>query len=238
MTGPRGWYVLEEQKSVMPRWTGSPKLQLALVFLTCGLFVLSLVDAPYPQEQFLQHIPTVAAIPLLFLVAARRWLSNGSFGCLVLFLWFHIVAARYLYSYVPYDAWSRVLLGGSPTEWFGWRRNHFDRLVHACFGVLAVPPCFEIACRHGQLRPGWSIVLAVGVVMTISAGYEIFEWLITLIMAPEQAEEYNGQQGDMWDPQKDMALALVGTIPSCLWLLWRQRARHPSEAGPSFRNTP
>jgi len=53
----------------------------------------------------------------------------------------------------------------------------------------------------------WHAVLFVGLV---SAAYEIFEWLLTIVVAPEMAADYNGQQGDPWDAQKDMAMALVG----------------------------
>jgi putative membrane protein len=42
--------------------------------------------------------------------------------------------------------------------------------------------------------------------------YEVFEWLLSVFLSPDQAEAYNGQQGDMWDPQKDMALAMLGAI--------------------------
>jgi putative membrane protein len=60
----------------------------------------------------------------------------------------------------------------------------------------------------------------------VSALYEIFEWLITIVLAPGMADEYNGQQGDVWDSQKDMAIALVGAFVVSLWMLVRRvRAR-------------
>ena len=48
--------------------------------------------------------------------------------------------------------------------------------------------------------------------MSTSLLYELFEWGIATTLSPEAAEAYNGQQGDMWDAHKDMALALVGGI--------------------------
>lgn len=66
---------------------------------------------------------------------------NDSY-CLVVFLWLHILGARYIYSFVPYDDWSRSVLGSGISEWFGWERNHYDRLVHLCFGglwMVAIP---------------------------------------------------------------------------------------------------
>jgi len=111
---------------------------------------------------------------------------------------------------VPYDAWSHFLTGHTVSQAFGLARNEFDRLVHLAFGVLAVPVYAEAAQRHGgasRRAALWHAVLFVGLV---SAAYEIFEWLLTMVVAPEMAADYNGQQGDPWDAQKDMAMALVG----------------------------
>jgi putative membrane protein len=56
--------------------------------------------------------------------------------------------------------------------------------------------------------PSWFV--AWPMLMTISMIYEIFEWGLTLVLSPDMADSYNGQQGDMWDSQKDMAMALLG----------------------------
>lgn len=64
--------------------------------------------------------------------------------------------------------------------------------------------------RHADMGPRaalWTAWLFVG---AVSALYEIFEWLLTMLVAPEVADQYNGQQGDMWDSQKDMAIAILG----------------------------
>ena len=57
----------------------------------------------------------------------------------------------------------------------------------------------------------------------LSMAYEIFEWLLTVFLSPEDADSYNGQQGDMWDAQKDMALALVGSTLSAIWIYLIER---------------
>lgn len=182
----------------------------ALLLISCVLLVLSLLWPPFPAEQILQHVPTSVAILLLAIVAKRRWLSTTAFACLVAFLWLHILGARYIYSYVPYDAWMQSILEGSPTAWFGWRRNHYDRLVHFCFGLLVLVPTTEVAVSFGDLNRYWAIGFAACFIAALSAGYEIFEWLLTVAMSPEAADAYNGQQGDPWNAQKDMALAMIG----------------------------
>ena len=59
------------------------------------------------------------------------------------------------------------------------------------------------------------MLFGVLVVLSASAVYEIFEWLLTVVMAPQHAEAYNGQQGDLWDAQKDMALSFGGSLCAC-----------------------
>jgi putative membrane protein len=79
-------------------------------------------------------------------------------------------------------------------------------------GVLAVPVYAEASERHagaGRRAALWNALLFVGMV---SAAYEIFEWLLTMVVAPDMAADYNGQQGDPWDAQKDMAMAIVGAV--------------------------
>ena len=177
----------------------------------------------FPEEQALQHSATVVALVLLTVCARKEWLSTAAFTCLVGMLWLHILGARYIYSYVPYHEWFTTLCGSSPAEWFGWQRNHYDRLVHFCFGMLSIFPLYEVATRYGRLSPRWAILLSLFAIMTISAAYEIFEWMIAVVMAPDYAEAYNGQQGDVWDPQKDMALALAGSLVAAALMAIRIR---------------
>jgi len=66
-----------------------------------------------------------------------------------------------------------------------------------------------------------AILSAFLFVGAVSALYEIFEWLLTIVLAPGMADEYNGQQGDMWDSQKDMAIALAGGGIVAFWMLLR-----------------
>jgi len=183
--------------------------------------LLANIRQPYPDIAPLQHIPTVILIltgPMLL----RRWpLSDGSVGCILTFLLLHTLAGRYTYSNVPYDAWGRALLGVSIDQTFGLVRNDFDRLVHVSFGLFAIRPFAEAARRYGGMGAKAAIVSGFLFVGAVSALYEIFEWLITIVLAPGMADEYNGQQGDMWDSQKDMAIAMVGGAIVSLWMLAR-----------------
>jgi len=182
---------------------------------------LANVRQPYPDIAPLQHIPTMLLI-LAAPVLLRRWpLSDGSVGCVLAFFLLHTLAGRYTYSNVPYEAWGRALFGFSIDRTFGLVRNDFDRLVHLSFGLFAIRPFAEAARRYGGMGPKAAILSGFLFVGAISALYEIFEWLITIVLAPGMADEYNGQQGDVWDSQKDMAIALVGGALVSSWMLMR-----------------
>ena len=202
------------------------KYQFACIAVCALLLAATLWSPIYPREQWLQHVPTVIAIPALFWAAWKGWCSNRSMTCLAAMLALHIVGARWIYSYVPYERWCDVAIGSGPREWFGWTRNHYDRLVHFAFGLLMTLPIVEASQRFLRLSVPVAITTAWLAVAGISAAYEVFEWALAVIAAPDFAEKYNGQQGDFWDPQKDMALALAGSSLTAFGLAaWLLHAR-------------
>ncbi|MES1245028.1 MAG: DUF2238 domain-containing protein [Acidobacteriota bacterium] len=197
------------------------------------LLVLGCIGAPYPEQMYLQHIPTVVA--LVALAASSRWypLSNAAFTCLILFLLLHILGARYIYSYVPYDEWLRALVGTDLISIFYFQRNHYDRLVHFAFGLLWVLPVREVCVRYFKVPRRFAFYVAFEFVLSASALYELFEWGLTMVLSPNDADAYNGQQGDMWDAHKDMALAVLGSVVALGFLyLRRYDSRHAPETLP------
>lgn len=190
------------------------KYQLILIAITAVLIPLSFVQAPYPEQLLLQHILTVIGIILLAVATVGPKLSNLSFACLIGFLWLHIIGARWIYSFVPYDDFAQMISGVTISETFGWQRNHYDRLVHFASGLLWVAPGSELLQRACGMRPLAAVLLAISLVLSIGAIYEILEWQIATMLSPAQAAAYNGQQGDVWDPQKDMAFAGLGAVIS------------------------
>ncbi len=192
--------------------TATPPAQRRLFGLLLMLLLFAQIDQPYPEIALLQHIPTmllIVASPWLL----RRWpMSTASVACIVLFMALHTLGGRYAYSNVPYDEWARALTGTGLSDAFGWSRNHYDRFVHFAFGALSVIPVAEIARRWGGLGARGAALTVLAWVLAISCLYEIFEWLLTIVAAGETADRYNGQQGDIWDAQKDMALATLGAI--------------------------
>lgn len=206
-------------------WRALPSLQRAILAALGLLLLLAQIDPPFPETAFLHHLPTLAlllAAPFLL----RRWpMSTGATACVAGFLALHTIGGRWTYTEVPYDAVVQALFGTSITELFGFSRNHYDRLVHFGYGLLVVLPVEEALERHAGLGRRTARYIAFESVLAASALYEIFEWALTLAAAGATADAYNGQQGDIWDAQKDMALAALGAA-LMLAAIWLRRRRH------------
>ena len=195
-------------QAALPRDSVNRGLLAALLVV----WAVSCIKLPHPEYFAMQHLPTVIAVVALVWVERRVGITRLGFALVIAFLLLHVVGARYLYSYVPYDEWSERLLGLRINEQFGFERNHYDRLVHFAFGFLFVLPLWEFLEKPLKLRAIWAATGAICAVLAASAVYEIVEWAVAMIFAPDWAEAYNGQQGDVWDAQQDMALAWVGSI--------------------------
>ena len=204
------------------------KIALALVL---AVFAASWIAPPFPVEQGLHSSLTVVGLLWLWW-HDRRWpMLTRHFALVCAFICVHCIAARWLYSNVPYDQWVQALAGWSPQQAFGWRRNNFDRLVHLLYGVCFAPALLHYLRQRWPLRPGQAFVLAVMAIMCSSLVYEWMEWAIALALSPEAAESYNGQQGDIWDAHADMLLATLGALVA--WPRRKQAARPAIEvAGP------
>jgi len=178
----------------------------------CTVAALSLaIGSPYPDQMPLQHTATVLMSGYLLYQILTHRVRELDLRCLLGFMLVHAFAARWIYSYVPYDRWTQSLFGFSVTQTFHFRRNHFDRLVHFLYGVLVSPHILRKFSRHVATR-GASRYFTVEFVAASSLLYELFEWALTAFLSPDDVESYNGQQGDAWDAHKDMLSAIVGSL--------------------------
>ena len=186
------------------------KTKLALTLILVIVAIITCINPIYPDEQLLQHIGTVLLLIPLIIDIFKKKMPMLAFAGMVCFTLLHIIGARYIYSYVPYKEVA-VSLGIVGTDFFQDSRNHYDRLVHFSFGLLLFPYLVYICRNYFKQQSSISIIMAWLMVQTGSMIYEMFEWLLTIMMTANDAENYNGQQGDIWDPQKDMGLALLGS---------------------------
>lgn len=180
------------------------KFLMTLVALYALVWIWSAWSPSYRFDWFLENmLPTVMTIVLL-LSFRRLPLSDISYLLLFLFMVLHQVGAHYTYSEVPLGFWVQEALGLT--------RNHFDRVVHFSFGFLLFYPMREIIIRHVTHSSFHSGLYALSLNTAASASFEIIEMIVALLVSPEAGTAYLGTQGDVWDAQKDMALALGGSV--------------------------
>lgn len=199
-------------------WRALPKAQRGILAALTMLLLLVQIDQPYPGIAPLHHIPTALLLILAPVLLARWPLRSAELACITGFFALHTFGARWTYTNIPYDAWSEAAFGVSLNAMLGWERNNYDRLVHFAFGALAVAPIVGLACRRIGAGAVWASSIAIGFVLAAGGLYEIFEWGISLAAPASMADDYNGQQGDIWDAQKDMALAGIGALIAAVWV--------------------
>ncbi len=192
-----------------------PPLRLVAAVLG-GLFLIEFVAlAIDPVDRgawLLENVLVILSVGVLVATGRRFPLSRLSYTLIFLFLCFHEIGSHYTYSLVPYDAWSRSLLGFSIDESLGFERNHFDRSLHFAYGLLLAYPVREFYVRVVDARGAWGYVLPLGFVMSTSMIYELIEWWAAVIFGGELGAAYLGTQGDIWDAHWDMSLASLGAI--------------------------
>lgn len=182
----------------------------------------------WPLEQALHNSLTVFGFVVLWRYLRERPMSDRDYALIALFICMHSIAARWLYSNVPYEAWLKAIGGFTLKETVGWNRNHFDRLVHLLYGFCFTPAIAAHVIHGHHYSRKAAFYLAITAIMVTSLWYEWFEWLVAITLSAQDAEAYNGQQGDMWDAHKDM---LAATLGSAVWAWsYLRRAAHPVTA--------
>ncbi|MDT3709317.1 MULTISPECIES: DUF2238 domain-containing protein [unclassified Pseudomonas] len=182
-------------------------MQNNTLYVTLGLIVLlALILSgiqPYDRATWLLEVsPVLLAAPVLLATHHRFPLSRllyilVAFHALVL-----ILGGAYTYARVPLGFWVQEL--------FDLQRNPYDKLGHFMQGLVPMLLTREILLRRRYLTPGAMLnFLGICVALAISAFYELIEWWVALI-AGGGATDFLGTQGDPWDTQSDMLLALLG----------------------------
>lgn len=175
------------------------------LLLSYGAFWIWLaIDPLNRRDWLLENLLVLGLIPLLLLTYRRFAFSLPSYCLIGLFLVLHAVGAHYTYAEVPFGHWLKDVLALS--------RNPFDRIAHFAYGALLVYPIRELLIRQAGLRGWWAYALPVCVVLAQSGFFELLEALVAVTVSPELGSIYLGTQGDEWDAQQDMAVALIGAL--------------------------
>ena len=155
---------------------------------------------------FFEVLPVILVLAILVPTAKSFPLSSLLYRLLFIHGLILMIGGHYTYSEVPVGYWFQ--------ETFDLSRNHYDRLGHFVQGFVPAILAREILLRKTPLVPGrWLTFLIIAVCLAFSAFYELIEWWTALLLG-ESADAVLGMQGDIWDSQWDMFLALVGACVS------------------------
>ncbi len=158
----------------------------------------------------LEIAPVFIGLPLVLATKRNFPLTPLLYRLLVIHALILILGAHYTYAKAPPGFWAQDL--------FAFERNHYDRLGHFAQGFIPAVLAREILIRCSPLRSSaWLFFIVVCTCLAFSAFYEILEWWAAAL-GGDAADEFLGTQGDPWDTQWDMFLALTGAIASLLLL--------------------
>lgn len=201
---------------------------LSTLCLIFGTVWLALAITPYDRADWLLENTLTGVVAVVLFFSRKRYpLSRTSWALLLAFALLHTLGAHYTYSLVPYEAWGERYLGISLNDLAGWDRNNFDRAVHFLWGFLLYLPIQEwFMGGSSQLRGGWRYWFPLEFIMASSLVYELIEWAAAEVFGGELGMAYLGTQGDLWDAQKDMALATLGGIIALIFLILHRKYVH------------
>ena len=171
------------------------------------VLVALIVSGVHPADRttwWLEIFPILIALPILLATYHRFPLTDLLYALIALHALVLILGGAYTYAHVPLGFWMQ--------DWFGFHRNHYDRIGHLMQGLVPALVAREILLRNGfVVGRRMAAFLSVCVALAVSAFYELVEWWSALLLG-QGADEFLGTQGDPWDTQSDMFCALVGAI--------------------------
>ena len=168
---------------------------------------------------------TLTVISLLFLTLSYRIyrFSNTSYLFICIFLCLHVYGSKYTYADNTFGFWLQDIFESS--------RNQYDRIVHFSFGLLLFYPLQECFSKWLKFDKRETYALPILIVLGTSAIYEIIEWLVADVFFEEQGMAYLGTQGDIWDSQKDTAVAFLGVLLAAICFYVIKKIRQPQYSG-------
>lgn len=180
------------------------KYKLILLGIFLAVWSWAAWNPLYPNDWLLENYLVFFWVPVILVTARWFRLSNISYTLITLFMCLHVIGAHYTYSEVPF--------GYSLQDWLGADRNMYDRLVHFSYGLLLAYPLREVFLRIAKVKGFWGYFFPVDITLAFSSIYELIEWRSAANVDSELGLAFLGAQGDIWDAQKDMALAGIGAI--------------------------
>jgi len=180
-----------------------PLVLLSIVVVVC---IATVANPPAGRISWLLEVgPGLAGIIILIVLYKRFPMSHMVYVCVFLHIFILIYGGYYTYAETPLGNWAK--------EAFEFSRNHYDRIGHIALGVFPAFIIREVLLRKTPLqRGGWLYFIIISIVLAVAAFWELLEWWVALIAASDVGTAFLGSQGDIWDAQWDMLLALVGAM--------------------------
>ncbi len=191
----------------------------SLVIIFFMVWVLMAINPTDPGIWALENFLVVTVFPVVLWLDRRYNFNDWTYLGLTAFVVLHLIGANTTYDNMVYFAWF--------SEWFGWQRNYYDQVVHFLFGLMVFVPFFEVFYHQGLSRR-LSYLIAFLFITGVGAWYEVLEWLamVAFCKQPDELCSIAITQGDIWDAQKDMAYAMIGSVLALLLhRIWGSKSR-------------
>ncbi len=179
-----------------------------LVILWLTVYFAALAWSAYQPKDlytwFLEVLPAIIGLALMFYSRKTFPLTPLLYALILIHCLILMIGGHYTYAEVP--------LFDMLKEAWNLERNNYDKLGHFAQGFVPAILAREILIRKRVVNGlGWLQFYIICICLAFSAFYELIEWWIALL-SDQAAEAFLGTQGDNWDTQSDMAIALVGAI--------------------------
>lgn len=191
--------------SIIQPKAGTTPVPLYIGFFFLIFWICFAIHPVNRMNWLVENILVILTAVILTVTYRKFRFSNLSYFLITLLLALHVLGAHYTYGGVPFSISIPGIL--SPT------RNNFDRIVHFSWGLLITYPMYEFFLRIiGRMFYRWVYIISLNSILAASSMFELIEMWGSRIMGKELAVAYLGMQGDIWDAQEDIAMALYGSI--------------------------
>jgi putative membrane protein len=173
-------------------------LSLVLIWI---FFYFNCIDI---QDWFIENIIVFMTLMLLFVTKRFFSFSVAAYFCIFLFIIIHLFGAQYAYTQNPVGEWFQ--------QKYQLTRNPYDRVVHFSFGFFLVIPLMELLHKKFKTPEKYLNIMVLNIILGLACVFELIEWMVSVFTTKETGETYVATQGDVWDAQKDIVLAVVGAF--------------------------
>ncbi|WP_299819949.1 DUF2238 domain-containing protein [uncultured Pontibacter sp.] len=209
-----------QAKSANKPFLGQP-LHIAYSILLGLYLIYTGLTTPDLKNWALENTLTLSLV--IFLIAFYNIFrfSDLSYTLIFLFLLLHMYGSQYQYADNPFGEWLKTA--------FNQPRNQYDRIVHLGFGLLLAYPLHEVLLDGFKVKRVYSYLLPMELTLSFSALYELVEWIVADLVFKDRQRgmDFLGMQGDIWDAQKDMGLALAGAFVAMLLAVFLKKRPAP-----------